>query len=275
MTDKLNLVWKDSRALSINMLDNPVATAYWNLTKHLQHVDLTFNVRKNPLHPDHKNVSVLLRQLSNLLSELGIIIDSTKTSNQEYLNQLHEIYFSHAKQTTYDERWLIIHDLIHSLETAQGLNTHDTDIWIDYEKKAGLLIKPFDRSWLQYKTAKITAGTCYIMAHELGKTPYIYYQDNEPADIDIMTQLMKPWVDFKPVLSIATKDRDLSTKPLAIKEQFTQWFAPFKDAWTKHWNIDDWTYDEIYAAIPVGHIDNIEQLIECFKNEDYPIRITR
>ena len=83
---------------------------------------------------------------------------------------------------------------------------------------------------------------------------------------------------MKPVLNIATQYQDRSEKLRALlatdKTKVDNWILKFQKDWTDYWKISDWKIEGEGAALPIGSVDNIDMLIECFKNQDYPTRIT-
>jgi hypothetical protein len=219
-----------------------------------------------------------LEQLIASACELDIDVDTNKLLDQPYLNYLHTIYFNSTDgQGSNDPKWLAFHDLIHSLEQVRDSEEQDS-IWVDYEHLAGPLIQSFNRDWLKYSTPKTLIGTCYIKPHELGKDIWKYIRDNEPADIDVMCNLMKPWINMKPVMSISVLDLDRVKNQkyflTRYKQQFDHWLANFQKPWTEYWKITNWSLNNESAALPIGQVDDIDLLIKCFKNEDYPTRIT-
>lgn len=276
MTNKIiKFVWPGGRTMDMVLFNNPAAEYYWQCAKHLQYLDLRFDVRKNPYHPWFNNTEILAKKLVEKGAELTLDVDVDQLSSQQYLNHLHTIYFKAVDCDNFDVEWLVFHDLLHALETSQGMNLRTHDIWVDFEERAGPLIKPFDRSLLEYATINREPGVAYIGHHELGKDPFTYFNDNEPNDISVMCELMKPWVDLKPVLNIETTAETIYNKFKTREAEFTEWFEPYRDAWQQHWKINNWSTQEIGAEIPVGRLEDIDAFVECFKQQDYPIRISR
>ena len=264
--------------MNIYLLDNPVADYYYTCIKYLHHVDLKFNVRKNPLHPLRHNLNLLLEQLILCAKKVAVDINPGKLLDQDYLNYLHTLYFDSTDgRGSNDPKWLRFHDLIHSIEQVRD-GEDQGSIWLDYENLAGPLVKPFDRTWLKYAVPVATAGTCFIQSRELGKNIWKYIADNEPNNIDTMCKLLKTWIDLKPVLDIAVMDLDRSSKYKHLltnyPTQLDHWLENFQKPWRDYWKLTEWNIKDESAALPVGHIDDIDTLINCFKNEDYPTRIT-
>jgi hypothetical protein len=271
----LYLRWQDGRCVPIELWDNPVSEWYWDCTKYLQHLELSFNVRKNPYHPLVNDSSALTNLLTNKALELALLVIPEKLTDKTYLNYLHTVYVDHVSRPGFDVGWLEFHDLLHALETSVGSNLRTKDIWIDFEERAGPLIKKFDRALLKYATVTREPGVCYIAHHELGKDPFTYYNDREPRDIDTMCQLMKPWIDLKPALNIETSWDSLHHRFRDVEKDFATWFGPYRQAWCDYHELDDWCTDEIFMAIPIGRTQDVSTLIDAFSKQDYPVKISR
>ena len=255
------------------MEQNPIADYYYNCIRHLQYIDLQFGARENPYHPAVFTPDQTVSQLVKLSEQVGLEINVDRLKDQEYLNHLHDLYFNTVNKTQWNTIWLEIHDCIHLLEVANGTVPLHKDIWFDYQHLAGPLIKPFNREYLEYAITDAEPGMCYLQEHELGKSPLMYQQTQEVADIEIMCQLVKPWVDLKPVLSIQTKTSKASQT--FNLDEFNQWFDPFKEQWCKHWQLTGWQPWEMFAKIPVGHIEDVALLVKRFSELNYPKRITQ
>jgi hypothetical protein len=39
---------------------------------------------------------------------------------------------------------------------------------------------------------------------------------------------------------------------------FERWFEQYKPQWCQHWNINDWSIEEMFSVIPIGEILNID-----------------
>jgi hypothetical protein len=265
---KIHIVWADGRTIDIKMESNPAADYYYSCIKHLQHVDLKFDLRQNPLHVEQMSRQELKDNLLSLAKLVDLAVDPQQLDNQEYLNNLHAEYVTAVDRPVYNPAWFKVHSAIHILE-PETLPRHS--VWFDYEEKSGPLVKPFDREWLKYAVTEITPGMCSIREHELGKSLSVYKMNNEPLEIKTMCALSKPWLWFRPVLDVAYTYQD--TYADFQEDEFNQWFAPFRKQWCQHWGIPDWHPREMTSAIPVGYTDDYAILAECFRKLDYPKRI--
>lgn len=274
MNRRLHIVWPNDQTVTVYLENNPVADYYYNCIKHLQHVPLSFDQRSNSL------LKVDIQELKNNIQELGIKlnvdIDDTKIETQEYLNFLHDIYFQNAKETTFDPYWLQFHDCIHLIEECINSRARHTQIWFDFQEKAGAFVKPFDRSWLQYSVTKVMPGDCITQEHELGKSLLLYKNNKEKLTINSLNQLAKPWYNLRPILDIELVERDPYQHFIDNdQEDFLTWFEPYCDAWCTHWGIKDWTPREMFAKISLGHIEDLTTLIDNFSQGYYPRYIKR
>lgn len=274
MNKCIDMVWSDGARAKIMLFENPAADYYARALKHLQHLELCFGARENPYAQGNMSVHELTDHLISLGHRLDVDIDTHKLTQQSYLNWLHEIYLDAVRQVPWDPAWLEFHDSIHLLEIRAGHHGASDSIWFDYGPRAGLLEQPFDRSWLKFAHQQAPAGTCFLRPHELGKNLITCWQDQETNTAENLCRLAKPWTRLRPLLDLATRD----IKPSADldpdqRRDFLTWFAPVRDAWCQHWQIPDWTVEELFGIIPIGKIDDLELVQKKFMSYNYPMRL--
>lgn len=263
---KIKIFWPSGNFIDLSLFENPLSDYYYRSITRLKNVELQFGPRENPLDNTY-NKDILAEKLINNFKEFGVFVNSQKLKTQHYLNQLHDFYFKNFNKSKDHKKWLQIHDLIHLLEK----NHEDRNcIWFDYKELAGPLIKKFDRKFLKYATTTIKKGYCYFSAHELGKDLYKYWQDGETNDLKNICQLSKPWLFLRPLLDVGIKDYESKKHD---DPNFLSWLDKFKDDWCEHWGLEDWQPWELSARIPVGHVTDVDYLIDQFANKDYPTRI--
>ena len=269
MSKNLNIVWNNNRKIQLRLLDNPAAEYIYKSFKFLQHLKLDFinNPKDNPYSSVYNGSDASIDNLKSAANILDIQINVDELDSQNYLNHLHCIY---EKNYNGDPNWLVFHEMIHMIEHARR-NKYAEGIAFDFREKTDPLIQKFDRSWFSFSTTTVTKGMCYLRWQELGKRPYDYYEDQEPNNIDRICELVKPWIYLRPNIFVAYEDRDrLEGKDL---NKFSIWFEKYRKDWTTHWDISTWTPEEIFSVIPIGYIDDIDDMIDMFKNKDYPERI--
>ena len=164
---------------------------------------------------------------------------------------------------------MVFHEHIHICE--QYFTAEPLILILDYREKSGLLEKKFNISWLQESTTQLKTGDVYLQFSELGKTPYTYWKDKEPNDINRMCELAKPWVLLKPKVHVALEDIDRLADKTA--NEFNQWWSNYHLDWCKFWNLPTWTLEMQYGVIKFGKIDNIEFLKTQIDNKIFPKKI--
>jgi hypothetical protein len=264
---QLSIIWSDG-SVSIDLFDNPVAEWYHSCIRRLQHVDLQFSPRHNPLLLDKLSREDLCSSLLGHGWDLGLDIDSSWLGTQQYRNELHEHYRVSQANRDSNPAWTQFHDTLHLLEDKYNSETRRS-IWFDYGHRAGPLIRPFDRSLLRYATHTGTKGHCYIRPHELGKDLYRYWCDGEDGTMEDFLRIAEPWRFLKPVLSISREDIPEPAYPA----EFLQWLKEREALWCQHHHMEDWSIRELSARLPIGQIHNIDELIRRFQRAEYPKRI--
>lgn len=274
----LDIIWDNTSPIEISIYDTPPANHIYKIFKHLQHLPLDFslNIRDNPFSRYRTDSAFTYTEIVRCGSIVGIDVDINELTDQLYLNHLHKLY-----ELGYDGRreWLIYHELIHIIERLNR-NVLPESINIDYREQAGLLTTDFDRSYNKYSTNNLYRGVVYIRWQELGKSPYEYFIDGEPHDITRMCQLAKPWIYLKPNLYIAYYDSvrkdGQHVHSADFRNRYTEfltWFKEYEDEWKAHWNVPDWTPDEMFKVIPIGFISDMDVFQDRLTNLNYPTNV--
>jgi hypothetical protein len=248
----MKLLFSDSSAVDITLRDLPINTAFSKMCKSLQHVAIPFQEWDSPFYYDLYSYDELDDRLVRYGAELGLTIERNKSKDQNYLNAIHIIY---EKNYDGDPKWLKFHEHIHLCERYHRPRRYC--LTIDYRETGGPVTKPIDYSWITPST-KIKQGEVFFMWAELGKTPHLYWENNEPENFERFCELAKPWISFRPILHIALEDIDLVDNPSI--EEFEKWWPTQHDSWCKHWNIPKWTVEQIFGGIVAGTIDNVDQI---------------
>ena len=168
---------------------------------------------------------------------------------------LHDIYV--RNYDGYHAEAREFHELIHACEYYMR-----SSLSIDYRILSDPLKKPFDTKWLEHSITRVPAGTIYVEWAELGKIPYVYWQNKEPNDIAYIRELAKPWLWLRGAFKInfSTFDKyDYSSK-----EQFEQWWKNYEQDWCQHYNLDHWGLEEQCCVIPIGNL-SLEKLFQLKK----------
>lgn len=247
--------------LSESVLKNHLMQAY----KHLRHIKMPFRFWHYGGHSNNFDSLVLLFEQAAI--ELGIVVDRHQCiqNNQLYFNHLHTIY-----ELNYDGRceWMDYHDLLHACESTAPSKM----LKLIYNDLAGPLVGKFDRTMLQSSSTRIRAGDVFCSWQELGKTPYRYWQDKEPNNIDRVLELVKPWSKLGCDLHVALEDIDFVPNE-QIMADFCTWWRGHQETWCQHWGLMDWTHNEQFAVIRVGRIQNLDELVALLQQNTYPISV--
>ena len=265
----MHILFENSVQIPIELTNSPIQSDILNIYKHLQHVEILFREWDSPYYLLNITYAELVDRLILFGKNISIEVNRQLCldRSQAYFNFLHEIY---EKNYNGVPAWLQFHEHIHLCEIRAVKNT-EAVLLLNYREKAGLLEKKFKIEWLNMGTTKINAGDVYLQWAELGKIPYHYWENNEPNDITRLCELAKPWLKLKPKLTVALEDIDrLKTKDI---DNFNSWWETYHTAWCQHWNITQWTIEDMYKGIVVGKINPIDQVIDLLKHQIYPVKV--
>lgn len=253
----------DCDSVSFSLTESVLAPVYQRLITHLRHIDIPFRPWDNPYA-----VSDRIDRLFEYGQAVGVDVDRDKCArqDQDYFNFLHRIY---EKNYNGDPTWLDYHEHIHLCEFS---NTAHRYLHIDFREKAGLLEKSFDIQWMKSSTTQIKAGDVFVPWAELGKTPYRYWRDKEPDDINRIKELCKPWLKLRPKILVALEDYDYSKTSSA----FDQWWQQYHDEWCQHWNISKWDLTDMRSRIVFGNmpVEELDKMKKLLQDKKIPRRIS-
>lgn len=209
--------------------------------------------------------------MTNLASNVGIMVETDRLTDQKYLNWLHKFY-----EKAYDGRqeWTDFHELIHVIEFAKdgppSARKIRPRLEINYRHKAGLLKKPFRFSWLENGISNVAKGTVYLAWDELGKTPYTYFLDQEPDDTTRFLELAKPWIWLRPKIHIALDNHDV--RPIAALH-WNEWYEKKQPLLCDKYQIPHWSLQDMTKVLPIGTLQEIDRLDACIIQGHSPKRI--
>lgn len=265
----MKLDFEDNTTINIGLTDSVLKSSLIGAYKHLQYITIPFKTQDWTKSDRDNTINFLVDKLAREADKLQIPIDVDKCllGDQLYFNQLHSIY---EKNYDGNSEWLEFHELIHSCESNLSSTKIQNIIRIDYRETAGLLQRKISRDWLTESVTAVRAGQVYCTWMELGKTPYQYWKTGEPNDIDRINELAKPWINFRPALYIALEDTDFFDKNIIKLDRFTSWWSEYRDKWCQHWNLTQWSVEEMFSVIPVGNVDNLDLLIDAVQRKVSP-----
>ena len=244
----------------INLENNSVSQSLVLMLKHLHRLPLRSGIFHNPYEFTKE---IAIRQLVEYANKLGIVVDIAKLKSQEYLNYLHSIY---EKNYNGNGDWLQYHEPIHLLEG----NLPSPRVHLSYGELAGPLDRTYRYNELLSSVTDISAGDCLVVFSELGKTPYNYWRDGEPDNLIRLCELAKPRRRLYFQITIELAEHKKIPHDL---EQFEQWFSQYKSDWCRHWGIPDWSPEQIFGGILIGHLDAVEDFKSALQSGQYPAKL--
>lgn len=256
----MKLCFSNGVHIDLELSQDVVSTDLIKIYKHLQHAPLKFTKWDNPFYFDSVSFDDLVKNLIEAGQQVGVVVDPLQCIpyNQQYLNYLHKIY---EKNYNGNSQWLDYHEQIHLCEFYCAGSTLRSAT-IDYREQAGPLIKPFKNEYLDNLITEVEPGTVFVEWSELGKTPYDYWADQEPDDITRICELAKPWQTFKPKLRIAMHRFNTMRN---VDPNFSSWWDKYKVEWCKHWNLNNWSVEDMHGVIKVGNVKDVDAIAELFK----------
>ena len=76
---------------------------------------------------------------------------------------------------------------------------------------------------------------------------------------------------MKPKILIALEDIDGLTR--VDVDQFEPWWNRYRREWSQHWNMSDYTVEQMFSSVVFGRIPSLELVVENFKNNILPTQI--
>jgi len=265
----MQLILSDNSKFDITIKENRVWDQLKRGYKHLQHVPIQFYPWDNGR--SDMNKGEVIQSFIDYAKKLNISIDKSlcEQYDQQYLNFLHETY-----EKNYDGRpeWLQYHEHIHLLEKLKW-DTHLNKkiLHIRWRELAGMLEKPFEYDLINDSSTVIKKGDVFVKWQELGKIPYIYWDNGEPDNIDRINELCKPWIKLVYDFYIALEDIDF-TENLNLTD-FNPWWAKYHDSFCKHYNIPQWNIEQMCCGIVFGKIENLDDLMNNLSGSTIPYKI--
>ena len=264
----MRIVFSNNKSVDLVLDSTPLANTYKTIYKHLQYIAIPFRDWDNPFYFDNCTHSQRVESLITYGNKISLTInrDLCLAQDQSYLNAIHKIY-----ETNYngDPAWLDFHEHIHACE--KRIKTSTKVLHIDYREKSGPLEKLFEPEWSKNTTTKIRAGDVFVKWAELGKTPYGYWETNEPNDIERMRILIKPWLKLRPKIIVALEDID-TLADIKVSE-FESWWSQYSKELCQHWARPSWTTHDIFAVSIFGHVPNFQEITTQLKHDEKPVKV--
>ena len=264
----MKVLFNDGSIIPINLSDSSVIVPnIIKMYKHLQHIPIPFREWDSTFYNESHSYFEIVDRLAEFGQLVGVKIDKQQCldNSQSYFNLIHKIYEDNYNGTP---AWLDFHEHLHICES---FDTQHQELVINYREKSGMLEQPFNFAWAESAVVELKAGDVYTSWAELGKSPYIYWKNNEPDNLQRLCQLAKPWLVLRPKLQIQLEDVNrLERKDIV---NFNNWWKNYQEDWCLHWNIPDWTIKNMFSCSVIGNINNINNVTQLLKNNIYPEKV--
>ena len=259
----------DIDTVDVELYPGPASDRILKCFKHLQHVPTPMRDWDYPFYLQQHAPDELVDQLINHAKPLGIDIDPAQCQVQSYLNDLHIVYENNSDGKS---QWLNFHECIHRCEEINGhwrsINKYLT---IDYREISGPLVTEFDQSLLDQCTTDLRPGDVTVGWSELGKTPYSYWTDKEPNDITRICELVKPYLNFRPMITVPMQQVRVDYTGM---EEFNQWWREYEPKWCEHWNVAPWTTASMIGRIVIGRVRDFDRFSDLLRSGRQLTRVT-
>ena len=258
----MKIFFDDGTNINVTLYDNVLKEYAQRCFKHLQHVDVPFRKRDGIEFLLTTTVNEQVEVLNNFGNKLGVIVDQQKclSLDQFYLNFLHQVY---EENYNGNPIWLDFHETIHILEQFSTGEIYKKQLNIKYRESGGLLEQKFQEHYKSKFVTQLKCGQLFLSWGELGKTPWDYWQNQEPDNITRICELAKPWINLKPQFFVCLSDTDLLKNHRKHLDKFLSWWEPYKKDWCAHWNIQNWSWQDMFSVIPIGQVENLNELADA------------
>lgn len=226
-----------------------VADIWFNhFMKHLK------NLKPDPLESRHENFTVkdVYKDFCKLAEIKPIDLEPIDQKKLNYLhNQFLDNYLKLAnKQETYNVA-SAFHNAIHRAEShIRGVDILDLKpLRIGYGLQEEPLAESVEKFILNRYNDKIIEKNCiYLMPYESGKSPYYFFDDNEPPTDENISKIMVASVTFRGDWFIAIKQQAIPK----YNEDFINFFDKVKERFYKKYKkygLDTWPEHYEHGAV--------------------------
>lgn len=266
----MELLFANQDSVRFALDDSDLGTTLKKIYHHLSNVVVPFRPWDNPNYVDQFSYNDLVDRLAYFADRLQVPVDRLRCrdKDQKYFNYLHGIYEANYQG---DPAWLDFHEHIHLCEIFHERKQAMHTFYVDNREKAGMLERDMCTEWLTNNQTQIHAGDIYIRWSELGKSPYTYWRDNEPNDVDRLCQLAKPWLKLRPKICVAMRDIDFLA-PIK-QEEFAVWWQNYHESWCRHWALPQWTVQQMFGVQVVGQVHDMTKLLKLLNDQIEPVKV--
>ena len=238
---------KNITDVKYHLHDTDLATKWFAKIKHLSRIEI------DEVESELIDLSNLQKIYSDFCSFSGLEkIDISEIPTQNECNMLHKIYELNHDRLSRQKNNNILYKFHHAIHYAEKADKSlNTKINIGWGVKEGPLTQ--NMNCQPFYENQLEKNNLYLPWAELGKTPYTYWENNEPSDQRRFDSLCRPHITFRAKFFIALCDLK---KPTVFPNQFNQYFNQFKSAWLDKHKIDDWSEKHEWCAPLLAHTDD-------------------
>ena len=249
---KIIFIDKNNQLLDVDytLNDTVLAEKWFHKIKHLHRIPI------DPVESAQMDFSNLTDICKNFFAfaDLDTPMINFKEITQKELNALHKMYEdNHDRLAPLKDNAILykFHNAIHHIEQKTAPRER---IKVGWGVKEGPLAENFHCN--EYFESTIKKNFIYATESELGKTPYQYWENGEPADQTRFNQLCKPHLTLRAKFHISLVDVD----PVAFKKEFVDWFSKYSEDWIAKYRLESWRPIDEQSAPLLAYTDYTDNL---------------
>ena len=244
---------RDNKVLDIDysLNDTTLAVKWFSKIKHLSKIPI------DEVESDLEDLSNLDLIYDEFCDFAGLNkMPLNQIRDQHVYNQLHKIFEDNHERLSNKSNNSILYKFHHAIHDAEpGQSKTRQKINIGWGIKEGPLT--YNMNCNPFYEKCIKKNNLYLPWAELGKQPYKYWIDKEPADQTRFNSLCKPHVTFKAKFFVALFDME---QPKPFPNQFNQYFNQFRSQWFETYNIAKWTEKDEWCAPLLAYTNHDAEL---------------
>lgn len=253
MSENFSLIIQDQNqqlhTIEYELADNPIAQQWFQKIKHLWRIPLCYYYTSTKHDITNLTLFDLISQdLQWLNDRIGFIYKIKEFYTIQDFNNIHILTVNTQYQYNQKIRNVFhrLHRRIHMLEDALSSFVPSV-IHAGWGEKEGMLTTTFKESPYNFYVPALKSGNLYMVWNEFGKTPYRFWQNQDPDTLEHFISTCKPQLTFRAEFVFCYKDR----APYEFEPEFKLWFNRYQNVWTEKWNME-WNGIHERGGIPLA-----------------------
>ena len=249
MKNKFKVIFEDKNNKSFDvdyiLNDTVIAEKWFHMIKHLHRIPI------DPVESGQVDCTNLKDLSKKFCAYAGIDIPEIDFADitQKELNALHRIYEDNHDRLSRLKNNAILYQFHIAIHHSEQPTAPRDKIKVGWGVKDGPLKEKIDCN--EYFEPTIKKNFLYATESELGKTPYQYWANGEPADETRFNQLCKPHITLRAKFHISLVDID----PIGFKKDFIDWFSNYSKSWLAKYRLPMWRPIDEQCAPLLAHTD--------------------